>query len=216
MRPSAADGAARRAPGLARARRVFLRLWVTGCAGIVVAVLLYPMTGGASLVVMVLAGGLVMAPCGFGVGCVALAQRSRASLHALLVAAVSLVAAIALVPVALQVGMEVAFAPRQAELDALAPEIRRSFAVEGAGAGPDDGVDVRVTDRFRSRLNDLDVSSVHRTDGGLVFSTRMGGAVLLYADEVPYAEGDCAAPRLRALGGRWFERRCGPARGWLD
>jgi len=207
------DGAARRTlPG--RLRRFFLRGWVTACAVIVIAMLLPPLRREPSIVIALFAGALGLAPCGVGLGCVALVERTRESALALLVAALAFAATVSLLPVAFRVNTELWFAAHQVELDALAAEIRSAFAHAGPAAAADG--DALVAKPFRDRLWRMGIASVRRTDGGLLFDTWPGGEVLLYADGVPDDEPGCHAPRLRALGGRWYQWWCGPQRGWLD
>ena len=108
--PGAPGASGHAGPPAPRARRVFLTGWLIGCAVIDLAVLFRLTTGNGSLWVMALVAAMVMAPSGIGLGCVALVDRSRASLQALLVSAVSLVLAIALVPTARWISSETYFA----------------------------------------------------------------------------------------------------------
>ena len=210
--PSAVVAGGARRPVTGRARRIFLRGWMTACTVILLAFLPPALRREPSIVIAVLAG-MVMVPCGMGLGCVALLERTRESALALLAAALGMAAMVALLPVVFRVNTELWFAAHQAELDALAVEIRAAYApVDPA----DREVSAQAIGPFSDRLWEAGVGSVRRTDGGLLFSTWPGGEVLLYADGVPHGEPECAVPRLRALGGRWFEWGCGPQWGWLN
>jgi len=46
-------------------------------------------------------------------------------------------------------------------------------------------------------------------DGGLLFTSSMGmGYTLLYADGIPGPADECQKPRMRFIGGRWYEQQC--------
>lgn len=215
--PAAVEAAARGTRStLATARRLFLWGWVAGCAAIVVCFVLAPLMGDAPLSGLTLFGVLVMPACGFGLACVALAERRRESALALLVAGLSLAAAVSLVPAARGIGIELYVAAHQVELDALAVEIRAAYAGASAAPDPTHALDHRVAERFRGRLNALGLHGVERTAGGLLFPTPFGSHRLLYADGAGAPSDGCTTPRLRALGGRWFERWCEERKGWMD
>lgn len=202
--PSPATAHARRA----RARQVLLGVWATGCALVVAGPLLAAVTSEASMAGMVLGGAFLLPLSGLVLGCLALFERSREAVLALAVAAVSLAATIGLVGPASRAGIEVYVAAHQPELDALAVEIRAALASAPDDPAPLRGSDGVVWQRFGERLRRVGVTSVRRTDGGLLFASTLGmGFTLVYADGGA-GPPTCSNPRLRFVGGRWFEWKC--------
>jgi hypothetical protein len=202
--PSPATAHARRV----RARRVLLGVWATGCALVVAGPLLAAVTSEASLAGMILGGAFLLPLSGLVLGCLALFERSREAVLALAVAAVSLAGTIGLVGPASRAGTEVYVAAHQPELDALAVEIRATLPPDPVDDDPLQGFDGPVWERFGERLRRLGVMSVRRTDGGLLIATSRGmGFTLVYADGGA-GPSTCAYPRLRFVGGRWFEWKC--------
>lgn len=200
--PAAGTGAR-----VARARRVSLRIWVTACALVVGGTLLSPMNDRLSLAAMLFAGAFLLPMSGLAGFCLVLYERSREAAQAFVVAILSLVSVISLSGPAHRAGIEMHFAANQAELDALAAEVRAASASVPVTA--EGWTDNRVLGRFRDRLEALDLASVAPVEGGLLF--RHGGEfsfTLLYADGAAGPPGTCRNVRPRFLGGRWYAYDC--------
>jgi hypothetical protein len=186
---------------------VSLKIWVTGCALIVGGTLLSPLNDGLALPALLFAGAFLLPMSGLAGFCLVLYERSREAAQALVVAILSFVAALTLIGPAHRAGIEMYAAANQAELDALAAEIRAASA--GVPVTPEGWFDNPVRERFRDRLEGLGLSSVGPVDGGLLF--RRGGAfsyTLLYADGAAGPLDTCRIVRLRFLGGRWYACDC--------
>jgi len=191
--------------GSARFRRVLSAFFATGCALFVAAPLLAPVTHNASLAGW-LFGALFLLASGLPLFGLVVVERTAAAARALVTAAVWLALAIGLTGPAHRVAIEAHVAAHMEELDALATEIR---AMHAAPTLDDPQGTARVWERFGDRLRPLGINRVAPVDGGMLFHSSLGtGYTLIRADGVPGPGDACANPRLRFLGGRWFERTC--------
>ncbi|HSU13894.1 hypothetical protein [Longimicrobium sp.] len=144
----------------------------------------------------------------FGIGglvlfIVAVSQRTRDDLRAMLVAIATFVAAVALLPAAGRVGTEAYVSTHAVELDALAARVR----AEWRPAPPDGRLDeAQLALRAEARRRNLGRPRV--VDGGIVFqSGELFGSDLFYSDGV---KNDAAfqCRDLRSIGGRWYTASC--------
>jgi len=205
--PDVAAAAVAREARVARGRRVMLGAWFAGCALIVTGPLLAPITDGLSIVGMALGGILVLPASGLVLFGITLYQHDRAAVSSLVTATFALVSAAALAGPAHRVGIELHLAANQAELDALAAEIRAASA--NVPATSDGWADGQIPSRFYTRLQPLGLRSIGPIEGGLLFR-RSGdlGYTLLYADGAAGPPPTCGKVRLRFLGGRWYRYDC--------
>jgi hypothetical protein len=194
--------------GSARARQAAFAMWTGGCALLVAGPLLAPFSGDLSLVGMGF-GGVLLLGSGLALFGLAVVDRTRESVRALVVAPVMLAATGGLMNPARRAAIELHVAAHQQELDALAAEIRAGFAGTPRGVDRRNVLEVLPRGNFGARFRRLDVERVTPVDGGLLFSTSVGmGYTLLYADGVRGPADECVKPRMRFIGGRWYERQC--------
>jgi hypothetical protein len=105
--------------------------------------------------------------------------------------------------------MEMHVAASQAELEAVAAEIRAAAASGPIDPDPGRGTYAQLGQRFGPRLLRLSVHPPVPVDGGLLFrSSNSRGYTLLYADGVAGPRDDCGNRRLRFLGGHWYAAEC--------
>lgn len=196
----------------ARMGRVMLRCGVAACAVIPLVFLFGPQLGEAGMVTLLLPCGMVIVGCGIGLLGLAVVERTRATFLALMVGILSLFGAIALAQLAIPAAAELHVAMHQVELDALAADVRAVATGKLVPSGSAQELNQRLTDEFRPRLREVGMNDVAVVDGGLLFSPADGPGVL-YADGVAGPADPCPRMELRALGGRWYERRCYGRRG---
>jgi hypothetical protein len=134
---------------------------------------------------------------------VAVIQRTRDDLRAMLVVAATFAAAVALLPAAGRVGTEAYVSTHAVELDALAARVRAEWQ-----PAPLDGRldETQLAIRAAARRRNLGRPRV--VDGGIVFrSGELFGSDLFYADGVKSdAAFQCRHPR--SIGGRWYTAQC--------
>lgn len=194
---------------LARARRVLLGAWGAGCALLLAGPLFEPLTGGLSMVGMLLGGAFLLPMSGLALGGLGLYERSRDAAFALILAALALASSIALFGPAHRAAVEMHVAANETELDAVAAEVRglvASVPMAGNGLGARERL---IEERFGPRLHPLGLQWYQPVDGGLLFVHRgQTGYMLLYADGAAGPLDECGNPRPRRLGGRWYQHGC--------
>jgi hypothetical protein len=194
----------------ARARRVLWGMWAAGCAALVGGSFLWPLAGDVALGSMALAGLFLLSPSGVALGCFALLDRTREAWTSLMAAGAVLAAAVALMAPARHAAVEMHVAANQAELEALAAEIRAAVAASPFDPDTYRGSYASVNQRLSPRLLRLSLAYAMPIDGGLLFrSSGERDYSLIYVDGVAGPPDECRSRRLRFLGGRWFEAECG-------
>jgi hypothetical protein len=192
-----------------RARRVVFETWVAGCALLLASPLLAALGGEGWVVAMFVAGVFLLPGSGVALFCFTLLDRTRAAVRALVAAVAMLAATGALMGPARRVAVELYVAAHEEELDALASAIRTGFAATPREPRWVSVLQVLPDGNFGGRFRRLAVKRVIPVDGGLLFTSSMGmGYTLLYADGVPGPANDCRKPRIRLIGGRWYEQQC--------
>jgi hypothetical protein len=215
QRPSLPPPAREPSPAGRRRQVVARRFAAAGCvAGALLPVAFVaagPYLGEAAYVGLVVPWALLLPGCGLALLLAAALGRTRDDLRALVLAALSLAAGVALIGPAGRLGAEAFVSSHAVELDGVAAELvaAHSSAVARNGSVRTDYTFDGATAPARA-LARLGLGVPRLTRGGLRFDSSAPFAPdLLYAhaslDGFP---ADCPNERVRPVGGRWFLYEC--------